>query len=181
MLGLVRPTGSPTTDASLAQGQHRGPRALPRLSRLGCGVADWGRRVPPGLPRFLLAGGAISAVNWLTRFPLSLVLPFWIAVAVAYAVGMIWGFELYRRWVFPGSTLPLGAQVLRFIGVNLAGMATVIGGAAVLVALLRPTVLSPAAAEGLAHGVAIVAGAAVNYLGHRAITFARARLGPPDA
>ena len=169
------------TEASLSPGQRRSrPRPRLVLGELRRGLADWGDRVPPGLPRFLLAGGAISAINWLTRFPLSVVLPFWLAVALAYAVGMAWGFELYRRWVFPGSTLPLGAQVLRFIGVNLAGMTTVIGGAAALVALLRPTTLSPAVAEGLAHGVAIAAGAAVNYLGHRAISFARGRTDRPN-
>ena len=160
--------------------QHRS-----RPSRLLSGeprrvLVAWGRRVPEGIPRFLLAGGGISAVNWLARFPLSIVLPFWLAVGVAYAVGMALGFELYRRWVFPGSTLPLGKQIPRFIGVNLAGMTTVIGGAAALVVLLRPTMLPPAVVEGLAHATAIIAGAVVNYLGHRAVTFARERIGAPS-
>ena len=167
------------TDASLHPGQHR-----IRPSRLPGGeprrvLLELGSRVPAGIPRFLLAGGSLSATSWLTRFPLSTVMPFWLAVGVSYAVGMALGFELYRRWVFPGSTLPVGSQILRFIGVNLAGMTTVIGGAAALVVMLRPTMLPPAVSEGLAHGTAIIAGAIVNYLGHRAISFARERIGAP--
>ena len=130
--------------------------------------------VPAGAPRFLVAGGLASLLNWLVRFPLSLVLPFELAVGVAYAIGMGVGFALYRSWVFPGSALPFRVQLGRFIAVNAAGLATVMVGARVLVLAFDSSGLLPVSpAEALAHAMAIVLGAAVNFVGHRALTFAR--------
>ncbi len=139
-------------------------------------VGRLAQALPAGAPRFLVAGGLASSVNWLVRFPLSLVLPFGLAVAAAYAAGMLVGFVLYRSWVFPGSTLPLAAQVGRFLLVNAAGLAAVVIGAKGLVAALLSTGRVPhGAAEASAHAGAIVLGALVNFAGHRALTFARRR------
>ena len=151
-----------------------GAGPAPSVRRLAALAA----RVPAGAPRFLLAGGIASLLNWLVRFPLSAVLPFEAAVALAYGAGMVVGFALYRSWVFPGSRLPLGAQLGRFLGVNAAGLGVVILAAAALVPVFAWRGFLPApAAEGLAHGLAIVLGAVVNFAGHRALTFARRRRG----
>jgi putative flippase GtrA len=121
-----------------------------------------------------VAGGFASLLNWLVRFPLSRLAPFEVAVGLAYGVGMLAGFGLYRSWVFPGSTLPLRSQIARFVAVNAAGLLVVVFGAALLVAAIGWTgLLAPPAAEALAHGLAILGGAIVNFLGHRAVTFAR--------
>lgn len=134
-------------------------------------------RVPPGACRFLVAGGLASLVNWLVRFPLSAGLPYGMAVAAAYAVGMVAGFGLYRSWVFPGSPLRLSSQLLRFCFVNMAGLSCVVIAAHVLVVLIGATGLaSMPVAEALGHGAAIVIGAVVNFVGHRAITFARMKM-----
>lgn len=126
--------------------------------------------------RFGLAGGAASLLNWLVRFPLSLALPFEPAVAAAYTIGMAAGFLLYRAWVFPGSALPMPRQILRFIGVNVVGLATVVLAAQALApAALLLVPGAPTAALALAHGLAILCGAVVNFSGHRALTFATAR------
>ncbi len=133
-------------------------------------------RMPDGAARFLVAGGLSSLVNWLVRFPLSVVMPFMAAVALAYAVGMVIGFKLYRSWVFPGSTLSIGAQAVRFVAVNALGLATVVVSARLFVLVLSlGDLLSVGHAEALAHGAAIVTGAVVNFIGHRAVTFARRR------
>ena len=61
----------------------------------------------PQIVRFLLLGGLAAAINWLVRFPMSLVLPFPAAVFLAYLVGMnltILGTE----WLADGK-LPLAA------------------------------------------------------------------------
>ena len=80
--------------------------------------------------RFLVAGGIAALVNWLVRFPVELVLPYFAALLVATCIGMTCGFLLYRAWVFPGSTRPLSRQVRDFILVNLTGQATMLGVAA---------------------------------------------------
>ena len=127
--------------------------------------------------RFLAAGGTASLVNWLVRFPLSLVLPFTGAVAIAYCVGMTLGFVLYQRWVFPGSTRSLWRQIVMFCAVNAVGLATVVASADVVrQAILQSGLAQSGAAGALAHLTAIAIGACVNFLGHRVATFGSAPL-----
>lgn len=147
------------------------PIALARADRVARSLL---RAIPEGAPRFLVAGGLASLFNWLVRFPLSDILPFELAVGVAYAFGMGVGFALYRSWVFPGSTLPLPTQASRFIAVNTAGVGVVMISAKLLVVAVESSALLPiSTAEGVAHAFAIVLGAVLNFLGHRALTFAR--------
>ena len=44
--------------------------------------------------RFLVAGGSAALVNWLVRFPVELVLPFFAALIIAACIGMACGFLL---------------------------------------------------------------------------------------
>lgn len=124
--------------------------------------------------RFLVAGAIAALVNWLARFPVELVLPFAAAVVVAMAIGMTCGFVLYRRWVFSGSDRPLAAQIRDFILVNLLGQGVMLGLAVLSRELLVWRGLEPALAGALAHALGIAAGAVVNYLGHRHVTFTHA-------
>jgi len=125
----------------------------------------------PQILRFLALGGFAALVNWAVRFPLSLVMPFPAAVAVAYAIGMSVGFSLYRRHVFPGAGKPLAYQATMFVTVNLVTAMLVMAVATSLVAapFLEPLPLQMR--EGLAHGVAIGLGAVVNFIGHKLLTF----------
>lgn len=125
--------------------------------------------------RFLLVGGLAAAVNWLLRFPLSLVLPMTGAVFVAYAIGMSVGFTLYRKYVFPGSSRPIAQQTMIFIAVNLVGAVVVLGITLGLLALQGNLAYPAFVKEGLAHGIAIGIGAVVNFLGHRSLTFSLSR------
>jgi energy-coupling factor transport system substrate-specific component len=125
--------------------------------------------------RFLFVGGFAAAVNWLVRFPLSEVLPFNAAVAVAYAIGMSVGFVLYRNYVFPGSHRPVRQQTVIFVAVNLAGAIVVLAVTALLLAAQADAAYPEAVREGLAHGAGIAAGAVANFFGHRGLTFATGR------
>jgi putative flippase GtrA len=119
-------------------------------------------------------------VNWLVRFPVELVLPYFAALVVATCIGMTCGFLLYRAWVFPGSTRPLGRQIRDFILVNLTGQATMLGVAAIVRQLLISAGIGALIAGASAHALGIAVGAVVNYLGHRHVTFSGARGGPRD-
>ena len=131
----------------------------------------WSLRSPQA--RFLVAGAVAALVNWLARFPVELVLPFAAAVVVATGVGMACGFVLYRGWVFPGSDRPLAAQVRDFVLVNLLGQATMLGLAVLTRELLVSGGIGAVLAGASAHAFGIAAGAVVNYLGHRHVTFTR--------
>ncbi len=122
--------------------------------------------------RFLLAGGSAALLNWLVRFPLSQVMPYPAAVLAALVVGMCYGFVIYRQWAFvsPG-TRSLFAEIRDFLLVNAAGAAVTFAVAIAadwsLARLGIPRVIS----EAVAHALGIAAGALVNYLGHKHITF----------
>jgi len=122
--------------------------------------------------RFLLAGGSAALVNWVARFPLSLLLPYPVAVAAALAIGMVYGFVIYRQWAFGSAgTRSIFLEIRDFIAVNAAGGAvTIVVATAVNWALARLH-LPSVAAEGAAHALGIGLGAVVNYIGHKHITF----------
>ncbi|MBB2960786.1 GtrA family protein [Methylobacterium sp. R2-1] len=134
--------------------------------------------------RFLIAGGSATAINWLTRIPLSLVLPFEAALLAAYGLSMVASFWLYRAFVFRATSRgSLRGQVGLFLAVNAVGAGVVL---AVSTAMLDGlTHLLPdlrlSVAEALAHGVGIAVGAVANYLGHRLITFASGSRSAPQS
>lgn len=131
--------------------------------------------------RFIVAGGSASAINWISRFPLALFLSFETAVAFAYAIGMGVGFVLYRAWVFDGSRGCLRRQLPRFFLVNAFGLAAVMSSASAFLWVLAPSSwLSEGSTRALAHSLALIVGAAVNFAGHRSLTFARRRVGRPE-
>jgi putative flippase GtrA len=124
--------------------------------------------------RFLIAGGIAALANWLARFPIELAVPYFAALLLATIIGMSCGFLLYRSWVFPGSTRSFADQIRDFILVNLTGQATMLGVATIARQLLFVVQIGPLVAGAAAHALGIGAGAIVNYLGHRHLTFTAA-------
>jgi energy-coupling factor transport system substrate-specific component len=121
--------------------------------------------------KFLVAGAIASLVNWLARFPLEYMMPFAAAVLGAMVIGMICGFLLYDRWVFPGSVRPLARKIRDFVAVNIASQAVMFVvsiGARELLLLADWSVTIAGAA---AHLIGIAIGAFFSYFGHRSITF----------
>jgi len=135
-------------------------------------------RLEGPLPAFLICGTLAAAVNWFARMILSLWMPFGPAVVVAYAIGMLAGFLLYRRYVWRVSERSLIGQITAFIAVNIAVAGLVLVTALALVALGELVTGRSAIIEALAHGVAIAVGAGANYIAHREITF-RVKSKPP--
>ena len=129
--------------------------------------------------RFLIAGGSAAAVNWLARIALSLVIPFEAALLVAYVIGMVVGFWLYRVFVFRRSSGPLRGQLAVFLIVNAVGACAVLAASAVVVAgfAALPDVPKPIA-EAIGHGIGIAIGAVSNYFGHRILTFGTSARSP---
>lgn len=125
--------------------------------------------------RFVFCGGGAALVNWLARMAISPLVGFSAAVIIAYAIGILAGFVLYRSIVWPASERQWQQQVLPFIAVNLAGAAVVLIAALALVQVGSMLVGRSSLVEALAHGLAIAIGAAFNYYGHNHITFGAAR------
>jgi len=122
--------------------------------------------------RFLALGGCAALANWLSRFPLEKIMPFPAAVAVAYMIGMVIAFTLFRRFVFPASPLPLERQVKFFVLVNIAGIAQVLGVSVALVYYLFPALgFAGPFAEAMGHAIAIGVPTISSYFGHKFLTF----------
>ena len=135
-----------------------------------------GRKGTRELIRFLVFGTLAALINWLARFPLSLFLPFEIAVLGAYAVGMLSGFLLYRRYVFPASSRSLRSQAANFLLVNAVGAVVVVVLAKVLSHHLLPLIFADRdLCEAIGHGIAIGTSAATSFVGHKFLTFASPR------
>ncbi|WP_119392917.1 GtrA family protein [Taklimakanibacter lacteus] len=128
-------------------------------------------RLEGPLLAFLVCGTLAAAVSWFARMILSLWMPFGTAVMVAYAIGMLAGFLLYRRYVWTASDRSLMGQIIAFIAVNIAVAVLVLVTALGLVALGEFIAGRSPIIEALAHGAAIAVGAAANYIAHREITF----------
>lgn len=126
------------------------------------------------LLRFLVCGGLAAGINWAARLGLSQAMNFSAAVVLAYAIGMLSGFTLYRGFVWPMSRKPWRLQVMPFLGVNLMGAGVVLIVSLALVQAGSLLAGRSGLVEALAHGAAIAIGAGFNYYGHNRFTFSRA-------
>jgi energy-coupling factor transport system substrate-specific component len=127
----------------------------------------------PQAARFIVAGAAAALVNWLVRFPLSYVMPFAGAVALANVIGMVFGFVTYRLFVFPDSNKPMAHQLRDFIVVNLLSMIVVVLVSVFFASYLLPLLGWSWQVEAISHAMGIGAGAISNYFGHKQFSFAR--------
>lgn len=161
----IKPVGAPAASSStLGSDGLAGPDAGP-LQRL------YLRLVQDSRVRFLVAGGTATLVNWVVRFPINLVVPYAVAVALATGIGMVCGFLMYRAWVFPGSNRSLSDQIRDFILVNLLSMVITVGVAVALRELILMLGVVEVMAAAAAHAIGIAGGAVSNYCGHRRVTF----------
>ncbi len=125
--------------------------------------------------RFLVCGGSAAAINWLARIAFSLLFSFAASVLLAYVVGLVAGFVLYRGVVWKRPDVSVSVQLLRFLAVNAGGAVVVL---IVSIGLTKVGLLvsgDTPLVESLAHGCAIALGAVANYLGHSRFTFAPPR------
>ncbi|WP_431559452.1 GtrA family protein [Methyloceanibacter sp.] len=103
-------------------------------------------------------------------------MPYWTSIVISQAIGMAYGFVIFRAWAFAGfERRSVLLQIRDFLLVNLAGAITTIGVAIPLRNLLLAAFDAPVMADPAAHAIGIAAGAVVNYLGHKQYTFRAAR------
>jgi energy-coupling factor transport system substrate-specific component len=121
--------------------------------------------------KFLAAGGLSAFANFASRIAFEQSFTFWIAVSLAYLVGLATAFTLNRLFVFPASDKPLRYEVGWFLFFNLLPFPLVLGVAYGLDALFER--FAPAFyAQAAAHGIAIMLPVFVNFVAHKFVTFA---------
>jgi putative flippase GtrA len=123
------------------------------------------------LATFLLTGGMAAAVNVSARWLLNFVMPYEIAVMLAYLFGMMTAFLLMRVFVFQATGGRVKGQLVRFALVNLVAGAQVLVVSVVLSRLLLAAIGSQHQAETLAHVLAVLSPVAMSYILHKRFSF----------
>lgn len=120
---------------------------------------------------FLISGGISALLNIASRIVFSFFLPFELAVILAYSVGMLSAFILMRRFVFELSTNRVGAQVLRFILVNLIALIQTFAVSILLKEFILMHSPAFALAEIIAHTTGVFVPVITSYFAHKWYTF----------
>jgi len=121
--------------------------------------------------QFIAIGGLAAFVNLASRFMLDFIMPFELAVLIAYALGMIAGFFLFRRAMFSHRAVT-ARLIRRFIWVNLFGAALAWAVSSVMARQILPAAGWTFHPFELAHLCGVAAPAISSYFLHRHYTFA---------
>ena len=120
---------------------------------------------------FLVTGGIAALVNFGSRIALNESMPFWLAVVVAYLVGMLTAFVLARMFVFSESTQSLRQSLIRFALVNVLAIAQTWIISMVLAYWLLPAMGLSVWVPEIAHAIGIMVPVFTSYLGHKHWSF----------
>lgn len=122
---------------------------------------------------FVITGGLAALVNLVSRWLLSHVLLYEVAVSFAYLVGMTTAFVLARRFVFARGEGTWLAQYGRFALVNAFSFLMVLGVSAGLLRLVLPALGWTWHPEEIAHFAGVVSPIVLSYLAHKHYSFGR--------
>ena len=121
--------------------------------------------------RFLGAGGFAAVINLVSRYLLTPVLGFECSIVVAYLIGMVVAFILFRTLVFGRSGASIAAESYRFVIVNVVALMLVWAISVTLVDVVFPAIGFRWHAEDIAHFIGTCIPAISSYIGHSYYTF----------
>ena len=121
---------------------------------------------------FLFAGGTAALVNILSRVAFNLLMPYEVAIVVAYLCGMTTAYLLNKRFVFASSGRGVASEYTRFALVNLAAVAQVWIVSVGLARLVFPAISFTWHAETVAHVIGVMIPVFTSYMGHKHFSFA---------
>lgn len=122
---------------------------------------------------FVLAGGIAALVNILSRIALNWIMPYEVAIVIAYLCGMTTAYLLNRAFVFEASGRAVASEYTRFALVNLAAVLQVWVVSVSLARLVFPAVGFAWQAETVAHVIGVIFPVFTSYLGHKHFSFAK--------
>lgn len=121
--------------------------------------------------QFIAIGGVAAAANLVSRYVLDFVMPFEAAVVLAYGVGMVVGFLLFRRTMFEGHAIN-GGLIRRFVWVNIFGATLAWAVSSLMARQLLPAMGWTFHPFEVAHFCGVAAPAITSYFLHKHYTFA---------
>lgn len=121
---------------------------------------------------FLGLGGLAAATNLVVRYLLNFVMPFEIAVVLAYIAGMVVAFFLFGKLLFDRSEGSLTRRVIRFTQVNILGAALAWVVSVVMARFILPSIGWTFHPLEVAHFFGVATPALSSYVLHKRYTFA---------
>lgn len=121
--------------------------------------------------RFLGVGGIAALANLVSRYFLDFVMPFEVAVVLAYMVGMVIGFFLFQRMLFGGGGID-ARRVIRFVWVNIFGATLAWAVSSIMARHALPLIGWTWHSFEIAHLCGVGAPAITSYFLHKHYTFA---------
>lgn len=120
---------------------------------------------------FLFLGGLAALTNLVARYFLNYVMPFELAVVLAYLCGMVVAFVLFGRLLFEGGQGTLSRKLVRFTFVNVLGAALAWVVSVAMARLVLPNIGWTWQPLEVAHVIGVAAPAISSYLLHKRYTF----------
>lgn len=121
--------------------------------------------------QFVAIGGGAALANLVSRYFLNFVMPFEVAVVLAYMVGMVVGFVLFQKLVFSKQGFRR-RSVPRFVWVNVFGATLAWAVSTVMARQVLPLLNWTWHPFELAHLAGVAAPAITSYFLHKYYTFA---------
>lgn len=121
--------------------------------------------------RFLGVGGIAAFANLCSRYLLNFIMPFEVAVVLAYMVGMVVGFVLFQKMLFGGGGIEV-RRVLRFTWVNIFGATLAWAVSSIMARQILPLIGWTWQPFEIAHLCGVAAPAITSYFLHKHYTFA---------
>jgi putative flippase GtrA len=121
--------------------------------------------------RFLLTSCVAAFVNLLARYGLNHEMPYEVAVALAFPLGVVTAYILAKAFVFEASPLPVRSQLARFTVVNLLSLVMVWTFSVGLARIVFPLMGLSWHADDLAHLIGVASPALFAYVAHQRYSF----------
>ena len=122
--------------------------------------------------KFAVAGGLAALANFLSRFAFNYYLPYVPSITLAFFVGLVTGFLLMRKYVFPRSTHGPAKQVYFYVLVNLAGLVLTIVASISVAKLANLVVANTGLDEAIGHLAGVASPILLSFYAHKKLTFA---------
>lgn len=120
---------------------------------------------------FLFTGGIAALANFVSRILLNKYLSFSASVIIAYIVGMVVAYILFRTIVFDAKRLSLKKSVTFFCMVNALGILQTYLISMALYYWMFPCLSFNFYPDTMAHLIGIMVPACTSFIGHKYLTF----------
>ena len=121
--------------------------------------------------QFLFVGGIAAAINFISRIGLNQYFSYSTSIILAYIIGMVIAFIMFKQYVFAKSGQHYLKEVRGFVIVNIFGIIQVWAISIALAEYFFPYISFTFYSKEIAHFIALGIPAISSYFGHKYFSF----------